>query len=386
MKRTLTSFGEKRQKVEEILVRPNNRTRGNEGPKTDGQGNWECIRCQIYKPLDQFHIFAKASNGHHSHCRACASIYQREYTSTLRGFLKGLLKSARNSKRGKDLGFDLTLEQVAELWIGQEECCAYSGHKLEARPHADWSASLERLDDTIGYTLSNVVIIAQRFNTCGNNGHNRYDQTGSAKWSREKFERVPSLVGPVDQEELGRIVAKASAIKRGGARSTDQRKPNSSGEWLCKQCNVWKPLADYRPRTKNSSVPSTYCKPCFNEKQRAKGNQDLRAFFVHLLKQSRDNNKKRVAKGRSLEHTLELSDLFELLLDQGGVCKYSGIPMRFKRNTDWKCSIERIDNTVGYSKNNVVLICSEFNTCDRSVGESEGSCQWSRELFLEAWS
>lgn len=56
--------------------------------------------------------------------------------------------------------------------------------------------------------------------------------------------------------------------------------------------------------------------------------------------------------------------------------------MVYKRNTEWRCSIERLDNNKGYNKENTVLICAEFNCIDRSAQaryiEVEGS-QWSKE-------
>lgn len=45
-------------------------------------------------------------------------------------------------------------------------------------------------------------------------------------------------------------------------------------------------------------------------------------------------------------------------------------------------SIERIDNTKGYVKTNVVLICSEFNSTDTTVmdkNDASGSSQWNKD-------
>ncbi len=49
-------------------------------------------------------------------------------------------------------------------------------------------------------------------------------------------------------------------------------------------------------------------------------------------------------------------------------------------------SIERINNSKGYTKSNTVLICIEFNTTDttpyRSINTmSTGFAQWSKQKF-----
>lgn len=48
------------------------------------------------------------------------------------------------------------------------------------------------------------------------------------------------------------------------------------------------------------------------------------------------------------------------------------------------CSLERLNNSQGYTRENTRLICIEFNTADTTVhAESEvtGSAQWSKQKF-----
>ena len=58
---------------------------------------------------------------------------------------------------------------------------------------------------------------------------------------------------------------------------------------------------------------------------------------------------------------------------QNGRCYLSGHQMSHKTNSDWKCSLERLDNSKGYERANVSLICQEFNTV----------CQWTPALIQE---
>lgn len=83
--------------------------------------------------------------------------------------------------------------------------------------------------------------------------------------------------------------------------------------------------------------------------------------------------------------TLTVEDLFKILNDQGGLCAYTGIPMTFGSYLDkwWTCSIERKDVKIGYTLENVCLICYEFNTVDNRIrgyrvgDDARGSAAWS---------
>ena len=79
---------------------------------------------------------------------------------------------------------------------------------------------------------------------------------------------------------------------------------------------------------------------------------------------------------------LVYDDLVYLFNKQEGRCAYSNIPMQ--TSGDWKISLERLDVTKDYEKNNVVLICNEFNTFIRPAKTKQvGSSGWNRKKFLQ---
>lgn len=86
---------------------------------------------------------------------------------------------------------------------------------------------------------------------------------------------------------------------------------------------------------------------------------------------------------------IDIEWLAATLLKQEGRCAYSGHIMTFKSFGDWKYSVERIDNLRGYTRDNVVIICYEFQSSDRSIvkGEriAEESSQWTREKFQDVF-
>ena len=57
-------------------------------------------------------------------------------------------------------------------------------------------------------------------------------------------------------------------------------------------------------------------------------------------------------------------------------CEYSNIPMSLKQCFDWSLSIERLDNDIGYTRENILLVCAEFNT----------PLHWKPEHFDTFWS
>ena len=93
----------------------------------------------------------------------------------------------------------------------------------------------------------------------------------------------------------------------------------------------------------------------------------------------------RWSSNSAVQFDLEFNDLTYMLQRQQYKCYYSGIPMNCQENTDWKMSLERLDNREGYTRQNCVLICWEFNTVDNSVRSKfniSGSYQWNREKFV----
>ena len=131
------------------------------------------------------------------YCRACVRKYNQAHRSTLRGHVQTLLSRAKASanKRGQD--FSLSLLQVLDMLEKQRGRCYYSGVPLEYKQiHAPWRLSIERLDNSIGYTVENCVLIAIEFNTADHSRNIAVTEVfGTAQWSKEKVDHVWGLNG-----------------------------------------------------------------------------------------------------------------------------------------------------------------------------------------------
>lgn len=115
------------------------------------------------------------------------------------------------------------------------------------------------------------------------------------------------------------------------------------------------------------------------EKRKSKSPEELansryrsRQFYYHkkefkpvslLYQNTKTNNKKDNKRGRNLEHTLTLEDVFQILENQQYKCYYTGIPLIIKVDTfdPRQASIDRMDSSIGYTKDNVVICCQMIN-------------------------
>ncbi len=66
-----------------------------------------------------------------------------------------------------------------------------------------------------------------------------------------------------------------------------------------------------------------------------------------------------------------LVELLQKLKSQRGRCYYSGIPLQPRSTVNWRCSLERLNDSVGHTNANTRLVCLEFNN----------QKQWTREKF-----
>lgn len=89
---------------------------------------------------------------------------------------------------------------------------------------------------------------------------------------------------------------------------------------------------------------------------------------------SRGNAKLRARRGRSSASgsSLEVIDLLDILMEQEGRCAYSGVVLSLAPYSEWQCSLERRDTSLGYARSNCVLICLEL----------QNRCQWSRRKVM----
>lgn len=317
---------------------------------------FKCTKCNESKNINEFYK-AKTKRGHLTFCKKCQNLCNLKNINTLHGFLNRLLitsKSNAKKRLGKDrksagehtIGFN----DILNLWNTQGGLCYYSSIQLNHTVHSDWNASLERLDPTRGYIVGNVVIVAQEFN-------------GSKQWSLDKIKDIPKILTtePLALETFKQKSKKNKRYKNPMPRIID----GITYKW-CGKCLSYK------------IIKSNYCDDCVRNDSRARLSS-IRESLKRLLYHT---------KRGKYESFLSYDDLANLYKTQNGKCAYSGIPFKLptQLNSDWQMSLERIDTTKNYTVDNVLLICQEFNTSNKTKIKTSynknGHAGWNIEKFL----
>jgi hypothetical protein len=152
----------------------------------------------------------------------------------------------------------------------------------------------------------------------------------------------------------------------------------------CNKCEEVKLLDQFN---KNRGIGCKDCRKKLDDKRM----KDPRDCLYKLVTNARNNTKNRENKNtteKRVDATFDITfdDLVHIYRSQKGLCAYSGLPLQFGNSTmiNWKISLERKNQLLGYTKDNVCLICVEFNTGDKRIlynDDSDGSGAWSKEKF-----
>jgi hypothetical protein len=139
----------------------------------------------------------------------------------------------------------------------------------------------------------------------------------------------------------------------------------------CLSCNTAKPIEEYYDKRirKNPKRPpnNKICPDC-----RLKELEKPETFFRHLLYQIRGNPSR-----ADLDPDVTVEFLLGLLAAQHGKCAITGRVLTFKKlkkqytQTDTNASIDRIDSSGHYSRDNVRLVTSRANIMKNSLPDDE---------------
>jgi len=318
------------------------------------------------------------SDGLQSYCKACNRDSYKAHYNTQAGFIQNLVSDARAStkernEKGRNHEFTLTVPKLNKLIMDQNQKCAISGAVLIFKQFSDNQASVDRINDNLGYVDGNCRLVCLEFNT-------------SVKWSRKLLLKSIALSGIPPENFENETFNLETVLPKGG-----HHKGTAIKKWkvltkrgietvFCHYCS------ETKPRKHFYKAISLGCRACCVRKvqqTQSTWRGALQVLLANAKQRTEQRNNVRKKEDQT-ECTLTYLELVAILKAQGGMCAYSQVALS-PRMGDWKMSLERKDVRLGYSASNVCLVCQRFNSTDRTAvanGPVEGSSGWSREKFL----
>lgn len=132
-----------------------------------------------------------------------------------------------------------------------------------------------------------------------------------------------------------------------------------TNEKICAKCSVKTSIENFFKHRQTQDGYHSWCKSCCkkgSEKSKAKKYSTFEGRVTTFLRTCKNSAEKR-------QHSFELTK--EMLLEmwelQHGICAYTGIQMTTQPSSAYSVSVERIDSSKGYTKDNTVLVCNAIN-------------------------
>lgn len=137
----------------------------------------------------------------------------------------------------------------------------------------------------------------------------------------------------------------------------------------CPKCNE---LQSYLRKNyaEHSVSAGKTCKKCANS---SPDNNQHKGYYKDVLRASFVHKYKAGAETRGIVWNIEFEDLADLLIEQDFKCALSGLPLEAVGVTN-NASLDRIDSSLGYVKENVQWVLSEINMMKQ---------QYTQQRFLE---
>jgi hypothetical protein len=162
----------------------------------------------------------------------------------------------------------------------------------------------------------------------------------------------------------------------------------------CSKCKEEKELSEF-PKTKTNKDGYSYlCFPCNRETSRRYRQENSETYYRNQ-KQKRQEEPtfvaqllyatKTRAQKKKLDHTLTFDFLLKLLKESEYKCAVTGLEMNLKTDSRkkanlFKCSLDRIDSTKGYTEDNVQFVCWAVNQMKADKTEDELKF-WTETLY-----
>lgn len=324
-----------------------------------------CPRCATHLPRSAFNPAAGRPNGLVAYCIACMRSYHTERQSRLDLFLSTMWHGSKQSakkRKGMASEHTITKQDVKDIWTRQGGRCYYSHLPMAHAPRAPWSASLERLDPSLGYHPSNCVLCILELN-----GPQQWTVAKTIRFLDELETKYDERVVMQDLEDASTAPSRVTGVPPCQIIEREVIARDGVEHHFCTRCNK------HKPRTEFGCNVRDQCKQCAKQQQsnwRATVRGAIKAKICGARGHSKAITKAITAGKRQGEcgHTLTFEQGLNKLISQKGRCAYSGVLLRYGDNNEWLISLERLNSEKGYHIDNIVWVAWEWNGAERSAG------------------
>ena len=150
---------------------------------------------------------------------------------------------------------------------------------------------------------------------------------------------------------------------------------NEIGNLKCYKCNEYLPIDNFHKNKaqKHRKGLANDCKICDKERKKIKQIKDQTRDPIYYLK-AIFYSLKTGAKKRKLDFNIVIKDLIDIYTKQNGLCFITNEKMthlRGKGRIPTNISVDRIDCTKGYYKDNIRLVCIAVNKMRQEFNDKE---------------
>lgn len=316
------------------------------------EGTKNCPDCGEEISTDNFNSDSSQPDGLQTYCRPHAIVRQRSRLSKYDGFIKNNFKDIRSNAKRRNITVNITTKDINDLFKKQNGLCAISKIKMThictERKNNDqhilnkWNISVDRIDSTKGYEKDNIQLVCAIINRLKFN------------LSTDDFLLIITAITQHNTNAISR-----SILKDVNSKYMDQINDTKTDSFV-----VF--LLDEIDKTKiikmNTNMQKYAC--------------SFDGYTNKLYLDAKQNNKKRA---KDLDFTITEKDIRELYKKQDGKCNLSGKKMTHigyqdsnkQKINNWNISVDRIDSTKGYMKDNVQLVCAIINRMKSDLNDAE---------------
>tara|TARA_B100000787_G_scaffold41922_1_gene29771 strand:+ start:7037 stop:8665 length:1629 start_codon:yes stop_codon:yes gene_type:complete len=277
-----------------------------------------CSRCKLFHPYNEG-----------SYCIECTSEFNKYYSETLRGKLLNLYKGARNDKRFKYTQEEpfITFDEFCLPFINSGGVSYYTQKPFIYENNNPRNISKERIKNNKGYIKDNVCFVERIMNISpGNNKNSDWNLQKIIKIKKSLEEEKNIKFDTDDFDEKMKLVL----IDRRG-----------------RQGILSEEMTEYINRFKGI---------LYSKIRSHLGAYDKKQF--------------------GYEGDMDIECILNLIKRLEGRCQISNKIFTYdKKTSEFAMSIDRIDNSQPHNKDNIRLVCKEFNVW--------GDLHWTKELFNE---